>query len=41
MKRYFDNTVEKESALKWYTGKLLFELVKNILVIFGEGTVKG
>jgi hypothetical protein len=41
MKRYFDNTVEKESAPKWYTGKLLFEMVKNILVIFGEGTVKG
>jgi hypothetical protein len=41
MKRYFDNTVEKESAPKWYTGKLLFEMVKNTCVIFGEGTVKG
>jgi hypothetical protein len=41
MKRYFDNTVEKDSAPKWYTGKLLFERVKNIQVIFGKGTVKG
>jgi hypothetical protein len=40
MKRYFDNTVEKDSALKWYTGKLLFEMVKNIQVVFGNGTVK-
>jgi hypothetical protein len=30
MKRYFDNTVEKDSALKQYTRKLLFEMVKNI-----------
>jgi hypothetical protein len=41
MKRYFDNMVEKDSALKLYTGKLLFEMVKNIQVIFGKGTVKG
>jgi hypothetical protein len=41
MKRYFDNTVEKYSAPKWYTRKLLFEMVKNIQVIFGKGTVKG
>jgi hypothetical protein len=41
MKRHFDNTVEKVSALKWYTGKLLFEIVKNIQVVFGKGTVKG
>jgi hypothetical protein len=40
MKRHFDNTVEKDSAPKWYTGKLLFEMVKNIQVIFGKGTVK-
>jgi hypothetical protein len=24
MKRYFDNTAKKDSALKWNTGKLLF-----------------
>jgi hypothetical protein len=41
MKRYFDNTIKKDSALKWYTGKLLFEMVKNIQVVFGKGTVKG
>jgi hypothetical protein len=41
MKRYFDNTVKKDSALKWYTGKLLFKMVKNIQVVFGKGTVKG
>jgi hypothetical protein len=41
MKRHFDNTVEKDSAPKWYTGKLLFEMVKNIQVVFGKGTVKG
>jgi hypothetical protein len=36
MKRYFDNTVKKDSAPKWYTGKLLFEMVKNIQVVFGK-----
>jgi hypothetical protein len=41
MKRYFDNTVEKDSAPKWYTRKLLFEMVNNIQVVFGRGTVKG
>jgi hypothetical protein len=41
MKRHFDNTVEKDSASKWYTRKLLFEMVKNIQVVFGKGTVKG
>jgi hypothetical protein len=41
MKRYFDNTIEKGSALKWYTGKLLFKMVKNIQVVFGKGTVNG
>jgi hypothetical protein len=40
MKRHFDNTVEKDSALKQYTRKLLFEMVKNIEVVFGKGTVK-
>jgi hypothetical protein len=41
MKRHFNNTVEKDSAPKRYTGKLLFEMVKNIQVVFGKGTVKG
>jgi hypothetical protein len=41
MKRYFDNAVKKNSAPKWYTEKLLFEMVKHIQVVFGKGTVKG
>jgi hypothetical protein len=41
MKRYFDNMVEKDSASKRYTRKLLFEIVKNIQVVFGKGTIKG
>jgi hypothetical protein len=41
MKRHFDNMVEKDSALKWYNGELLFEMVKNIQVVFGKGIVKG
>jgi hypothetical protein len=41
MKSHFDNTVEKDSAPKQYTGKLVFEMVKNIEVVFGKGTVKG
>jgi hypothetical protein len=41
MKIYFDNTVKKYSALKLYTEKLLFEMVKNIQVVFGKGTIKG
>jgi hypothetical protein len=41
MKRHFDSTVEKDSAPKWYTGKLLFEMVKNIQVVFEKGIVKG
>jgi hypothetical protein len=41
MKSHFDNTVEKDSALKQYTGKLVFEMVKNIKVVFEKGTVKG
>jgi phosphotransferase system IIB component len=40
MKMHFDNTVEKDSTLKQYTRKLVFEMVKNIQVIFGKGTVK-
>jgi hypothetical protein len=30
----------KDSALKQYTGKLVFEMVKTIEVVFGKGTVK-
>jgi hypothetical protein len=41
IKRHFDNTVEKYSVPKWYTRKLLFEMVKNIQVVYGKGTVKG
>jgi hypothetical protein len=41
MKSHFDNTVEKDGAPKQYTGKLVFEMVKNIEVIFGKGIVKG
>ena len=41
MKRHFDNTVENDSAPKRYTRKLVFEMVKNIQVVFGKGTVKG
>jgi hypothetical protein len=38
---HFDNTAEKDSTLKQYTGKLILEMVKNIEVVFGKGTVKG
>jgi hypothetical protein len=41
MKNHFDNTIEKDSAPKQYTEKLVFEMVKNIKVVFGNGTVKG
>jgi hypothetical protein len=41
MKMHFDNTVEKDSALKQYTRKLVFEMLKNIEVVFGKGVVKG
>jgi hypothetical protein len=41
MKNHFDNTVKKDSALKQYTGKLVFKMLKNIEVIFGKETVKG
>jgi hypothetical protein len=41
MKMHFDNTVEKDSTPKQYTGKLVFEMVKNIEVVFGKGTVRG
>jgi hypothetical protein len=41
MKIHFDNIVEKDSAPKQYTKKLVFEMVKNIEVVFGKGTVRG
>jgi hypothetical protein len=41
MKMCFDNTIEKDSAPKQYTRKHVFEMVKNIEVVFGKGTVKG
>jgi hypothetical protein len=41
MKMHFDNSVKKDSAPKQYTGKLSFEMVKNIEVVFGKGTIKG
>jgi hypothetical protein len=41
MKRHFDNMVKKDSAPKWYTRKLLFEIVKNNQVVLGKGTIKG
>jgi hypothetical protein len=41
MKRYFDNTVKKDSVPKQYTEKLLFKKVKNIQVVFEKGIVKG
>jgi hypothetical protein len=41
MKGYFDNTVKKDSVLKQYTGKLLFEMVKSIQVVFGNGIING
>jgi hypothetical protein len=41
MKIHFNNTVEKDSALKQCTEKLVFKMVKNIEVVFRKGTVKG
>jgi hypothetical protein len=41
MKIHFHNTIEKDSAPKQYTGKLVFEMVKNIEVVFEKRTVKG
>jgi hypothetical protein len=41
MKSHFDNIVENASALKQYTEKLVFEMVKNLEVVFGKGNNKG
>jgi hypothetical protein len=40
MKMHFNNTVEKDSAPKQDTVKVVFEMVKN-KVAFGKGTVNG
>src|SRR6266542_2514550 len=36
MKKYFDNMEEKEVAPRHIDGKLEFEMVKNIKVVFGK-----
>src|SRR6266542_48463 len=36
MKKYFDNTEEKEVAPRHLYGKLVFEMMKNIKVVFGK-----
>jgi hypothetical protein len=41
MKNHFDNTVEKDIVPKQYTRELVFEMVKNIEIVFGKGIVKG
>jgi hypothetical protein len=41
MKMHFNNTIEKDSVPKQYTRKLVFEIVKNIEVVFGNATVEG
>jgi hypothetical protein len=41
MKMHFDNTIEKDSVPKHYTEKLVFQIVKNIEAVFGNGIVEG
>jgi hypothetical protein len=41
MKSHFDNTIKKDNVSKQYTRKLVFEMVKNIEVVFGKGIVNG
>jgi hypothetical protein len=41
IKIHFDNTVEKDSAPKQYTGKFVFEMMKNVEDVFRKGTIKG
>jgi hypothetical protein len=40
MKEEFNNELESEGAPKPYSGKLVFEIVKNIHVVFGKGKTK-
>jgi hypothetical protein len=40
MKEEFNNELESEGAPKPYSGKLIFEIVKNIHVVFGKGKTK-
>src|SRR5437762_12505547 len=41
MRKEFDGTEEKGRAPKHLDGKVVFELVKNIKVVFGKKVVKG
>jgi hypothetical protein len=41
MKEEFNNELESEGAPKPYSGKLVFEIVKNIHVVFRKGKNKG
>src|SRR5437667_1335559 len=41
MRKEFDGTEEKDRAPKHLEGKLVFELVKNIKVVFGKKVAKG
>src|SRR5438128_4955802 len=41
MRKEFDGTKEKGRAPKHLDGKLVFELVKNIKVVFGKKVAKG
>jgi hypothetical protein len=41
MKEEFNNELESDGAPKPYSGKLVFETVKNIHVVFGKGKNKG
>ena len=41
LKDYFDNTQEKYSAPIKRSGKLVFDMVKNIKVVFGKKTEEG
>src|SRR5438876_1266631 len=41
MRKEFDRTEEKGRAPKHLDGKLVFELVKNIRVVFGKKVAKG
>ena len=40
MRRHFDGTIENDDAPQHWTGKVVFDMVKNIKVVFGK-PVKG